>query len=44
MNSFDEIQCEEYFAVYEEQAEFQAWMEAVELDQVNQELRELAAQ
>lgn len=45
METFDDISCEEYNQVWEEQAEFQAWMQALEqeeLDQVNRELRELA--
>lgn len=46
METFDDISCEEYYAIYDEQAEFKAWMEAQEaeeLDRVNRELRELTA-
>lgn len=46
METFDDISCEEYYAVYDEQADFQAWIRDVEQalqDDVNRELRELAA-
>lgn len=46
METFDDISCEEYNQIYEEHAEFLAWIRAMEqddMDQVNRELRELAA-
>jgi len=46
METFDDISCEEYAEIYEEREEFEAWvaaMEQEELDTMNRELRLLAA-
>lgn len=46
METFDDISCEEYSQIYDEQADFQAWIRDVEQalqDDANRELRELAA-